>query len=121
MSGWGRCSVEGVVQMAWDVRGGRRYYYRSCREGGRVRRVYVGTGPGAEAVADADAVDRSAREEARERFQAERNAERGRLTAALGPVRRLDALAGALAALALAGAGYHRANRGAWRRYKKPC
>src|SRR5947209_2684518 len=96
-----------VVQVAWDVRGGGRYYYRSVRHGDKVRRVYVGTGPAAEAAAEYDALARAIRGEARDRSQAARVTERQRLDAALGPLGRLDALAGALTALALVGAGYH--------------
>ena len=106
--------------MAWYVRGNRRYFYRSARENGRVRRVYVGAGQVAEAAAAFDALSRAVREEDRERSRAARDAERGRLDA-LAPLRRLDALAGALAALTLAGAGYHRPHREAWRRRREPC
>jgi hypothetical protein len=107
--------------VAWEVRGGCRYYYRSVREGDKVRRVYVGTGPAADAAAELDALARAVRDGARDRSRAARTDERQRLEAALGPMHRLDALAGALAALALAGAGYHRSNRGAWRRRRNPC
>src|SRR5580704_11255678 len=107
--------------MAWEVRGGRRYYYRSVREGGRVRRVYVGTGPVAEAAAEFDALARANRNGVRERSKAAGGDWQIRLAAALGPLRRLDALAGALAALALVEAGYHRPNRGDWRRRTERC
>jgi hypothetical protein len=42
--------------MAWEARGGRSYYYyyRSIRDGERVRKEYVGTGEPAEAIAHAD-------------------------------------------------------------------
>jgi hypothetical protein len=110
-----------VVQVAWEIRGESRYYYRSIREGGRVRRIYVGTGPVAEAAAEFDTLDRAIRESTREHSRATRSDERQRLDAALGPLDRLDALAGALAALALVEAGYHRPHRGAWRRRREPC
>ena len=36
--------------MAWKRRGNRLYYYRIVRERGKVRAIYVGTGPEAEAL-----------------------------------------------------------------------
>ena len=41
--------------MAWDVRGDRRYYYRSQRIGDAVKRVYLGAGAMAEPAARKDA------------------------------------------------------------------
>jgi|SRR5580704_4089178 hypothetical protein len=107
--------------MAWEVRGDRRYYYRSVREGGKVRRVYVGRGPVAEAAAEFDALARSVRDDARDRSKAAGGDWQRRLAAALEPLRRLDALVGALAALTLVDAGYHRPHRGAWRRRTERC
>ena len=40
----GRATWEAGQQMAWERRGSKSYYYRSVRENGRVRKVYVGTG-----------------------------------------------------------------------------
>ena len=40
--------------MAWERRGSKSYYYRSVREHGRVRKVYVGSGPVARQAAAAD-------------------------------------------------------------------
>ena len=40
--------------MAWEQRGGRRYYYRSVRMNGRVRKVYFGNGPLARKAAQED-------------------------------------------------------------------
>jgi hypothetical protein len=34
--------------MPWKTRKGSRYYYRSTRDGDRVRTEYVGSGPAAE-------------------------------------------------------------------------
>ena len=106
----GKC----VTQVAWETRRGgtHRYYTQSVRRGGRVVRVYVGTGPHAEAVAAAD-------RERRVNLDARRAATR--LT--LGPIAEADAKVRALydaaetaASAALLSAGYHRHDRGPWRR-----
>jgi hypothetical protein len=99
--------------MAWETRGGSgRYYTRSVRQGGRVLRQYVGTGPRAEEAARADRVRRDASE-----------AERAAMRSALEKISEADAQVKAVfdaaevavrAALLLA--GYHRHARGAWRR-----
>jgi hypothetical protein len=49
--------------VAWERRGGNLYYYRCEREGGRVRKRYIGAGEVAELVAHADATLRLAREQ----------------------------------------------------------
>ena len=40
--------------MGWEMRHGRRVYYRKVREGSRVRSVYCGTGARGEAAARED-------------------------------------------------------------------
>ena len=99
--------------MAWETRGGHgRYYTRSVRRDGAVEREYVGTGRAAEAVA---AVDRERR--------AAQAAQREATRAALQRLAEADALVDALCAAAetaarahLLLAGYHRHDRGPWRR-----
>jgi hypothetical protein len=97
--------------MAWEARGSCRYYYKVSREGGRVRRLYMGRGPVA-VVAARDAELRRAERQARARSQA-------RLEAAEAASRELADLADLLAKAALVVAGYHRHDRGAWRRYRE--
>lgn len=72
--------------IGWEVRAGRWYYYRGRRDGGPVAKEHVGAGP----AADLSALD-----------------------TAPAP---LDALADAVARAALLAAGYHRPNRGPWRK-----
>jgi hypothetical protein len=103
--------------MAWEKRGdGRRYFYRSERVGGRVRKTYFGAGPAASVAAGRVADDRAARAEAVAALRSERER--------LKPVERaVEALAAgtdlALAAALLA-AGFHKHDRGAWRRKRVP-
>lgn len=99
--------------MAWETRNGRgRYYTRSVKEGGRVRREYVGCGPAAELAALLDAREREEREQARD----ERRAEQEQWDAAERPLVELCELTDALARAALLAAGYRRHDRGEWRR-----
>ena len=97
--------------MAWEERGGRLYYYKSRRVGGRVVKEYVGSGPIAELAAAADERDRRAELDRRESEKAERE----RLEAF---DREIDAVCEAIdlaARAALVEAGYRQHNRGEWR------
>jgi hypothetical protein len=97
--------------VAWERRGGNLYYYRCEREGGRVRKRYVGTGELAERIAHADATIRRTRTERRKRAQAE-------IEEAEGLASMADELNDATEVLARAemlAAGYHR-RKGEWRR-----
>jgi hypothetical protein len=99
--------------MGWESRGGRgRYYTKSHRAGTRIVREYVGTGPVAEAVAQADAAERARRAEERAALAAEW----ARLDAMTTPLVMLDALSETLARASLCLAGFHRHDRGAWRK-----
>jgi hypothetical protein len=96
--------------MGWDK--GGRYYTRSRRENGRVVREYVGGGLAGLLTAQLDAEERADRL-AREALA---RAERLDLTALDAPLAELDDLADLLAEAALLAAGFHRYNRGEWRR-----
>ncbi len=99
--------------MGWETRQrGGSYYTRSVRQGGRVRREYIGTGETAALIATIDERDRQARMMAR----AAERAERERIGGADAALADLDALTEAMARLALVAAGYHRHHRGEWRR-----
>src|SRR5690348_12778986 len=101
--------------MAWEGRHGRgRYYTRTAREGGKVRRKYIGIGPAAELAAafdDWQRAERMAEAEARRAEQA-RWQEAQRALAAAAMITDL------LVQAALLAAGYHRHERGEWRRWK---
>ena len=99
--------------MGWERRSrGGRYYTRSRRVGGRVLREYLGSGLVAELAARLDAEERAER---RERAEAER-ADRARLEGADRQLAEFCDVAEALARGALLLAGYHRHDRGDWRR-----
>ncbi len=99
--------------MAWETRQrGGHYYTRSVREGGRVRREYIGTCETAALIAAHDVRDREARMIAR----AAERAERERIGRADAARAELDALVDSLARLTLVAAGYHRHHRGEWRK-----
>ena len=99
-----------VTAMAWERRGGRAYYYRSVRDGERVKKEYLGTGEIAEALARSDETIRRVRElgRARERAEVER------LEDLAAPARELDEVAEVLARAHLVAAGYRR-RKGEWR------
>ena len=97
--------------MAWERRGGNLYYYQSEREGGRVRKRYVGTGEIAERIAQADATIRRTRTERRERARAEIEEAEGLASMA----DELDDAAEVLVRAEMLAAGYHR-RKGEWRR-----
>jgi hypothetical protein len=102
--------------MAWEKRGRHGpYYTQSRRVDGRVVREYVGRGPLAESIAQADEAEREARrlERGREREQLEQDRELDQLFSAYSAgVDEL--LRGVLEA-----AGYHRHKRGEWRRRRE--
>lgn len=98
--------------MGWETRRGRRYYYTGRRQGGRVVKQYLGSGEFAEALAGIDDLDRQRRQ-----LEADaKRAERDELQAIDDQVRTLGRLADALAHAALLLAGYHRHDRGEWRK-----
>jgi len=100
--------------VAWEARKrGGRYYTRSRREGSRVVREYVGTGPLAELAAEEDRAKRELEEERREREREEL----GRLEGLAAPVLELSEAAEILARAHLVAAGYRR-RKGEYRRVR---
>lgn len=97
--------------MSWERRGTGRYYTKSVRLGGKVRRVYLGAGPLAEYVACQDAAAAAVRAAERAALAEERAAAAAARAAAGG----LGQAARELMHAALAAAGFRRVNR-AWRR-----
>ena len=102
--------------MSWETRAGSRYYYRAKKVNGRVVKQYIGSGEVAGAMAGLESLDRERREEQR----AEVKAERDRLDALDQRVADLSAAVDAALNDALTAAGYHRHDRGAWRKARRP-
>ena len=98
--------------MALEFRNGRPYYYRNRRQGRKVVRQYVASGHLALVAAEQDARQREQRR-AREAAEEHRRSE---YEAARGPLLDLVAEAETLSHAVLIDAGYHRQNRGPWRR-----
>ena len=100
-----------MTLMAWETRGRKLYYYRSIRDGERVRKEYIGTGELAETLAYSDETIRRLRR----REQDKGREELERLEALAAPVLEIDEAAEILARASLIASGYHR-HKGEWRR-----
>ena len=97
--------------MAWETRAGRRYYYRKRRDGGRVVSEYIGSGPGAEAMATLDDYARILERQEREAWKAE-VAHQREIDRALDDAGTLLRL---LTHATLVANGYH-SHKGQWRK-----
>ena len=98
--------------MAWEQRGNRSYYYRSVRSGPRVIKEYAGTGLAGMLAEEFDAEQREQRaceQERRERACA-------RWADLEQSARELEDLSDLLTAASLTVAGFHRHDRGEWRK-----
>ena len=102
--------------MGWERRRSGTYYYYARREGGRVVKTYVGTGPGAAVAADVVEAAALALESRRDLF---REAKAGLATVA-DRLAELGRSADAAARAALLSAGYRRHHRGEWRKRLDP-
>jgi hypothetical protein len=100
--------------MAWETRGGKKYFYRSIRQDGRVKKIYYGRGPVGTFAANAEALRRAERAANEEAMRAERN----RLDIALALTQELNRRCELLAAAALLAVGFHRPSRHTWRLWK---
>jgi hypothetical protein len=99
--------------MGWEKRArGGLYYTKSKKIGNQVVREYVGTGPLAQLAAEMDALDRQRRQEEAEAWRVEREY----MEALETPIEELCEATEVLAQAALLAAGYHRHNRGPWRK-----
>lgn len=96
--------------MAWEERGGGRYYYRTHWVNGRPVKEYVGGGLAGRLASESDRIDR----ERRVARALEERREREKLEALAAPVLELSEAAEILARAHLIAAGFHR-HKGEWR------
>jgi len=94
-----------------ERRDGRLYYYRSVRDGERVRKVYVGAGEFARICSETDILRRTGRRAQREQERAELE----RLEGLVAPVEEVSEAAKVLVIAHLVDGGY-RKRKGEWRR-----
>ena len=97
--------------MTLERRIGRLYYYRSIRDGEKVRKVYVGAGEVARICSETDILQRTSRRAQRERERAELE----RLKGLVAPLEEVSEAALALLIAHLVDGGY-RKRKGEWRR-----
>jgi hypothetical protein len=97
-----------------ERRDGNLYYYRSVRDGEKVRKIYVGAGEFARISAEGDILRRTNREAQRAREKAEL----GRLQALADPVLELAEAAKILVRAHLIASGCHR-HKGEYRRARR--
>jgi hypothetical protein len=94
-----------------ERRDGRLYYYRSVRDGEKVRKIYVGAGEFARICSETDILRRTGRRSQRERERAELE----RLKDLVALVEELSEAAKVLVIAHLVDGGY-RKRKGDWRR-----
>jgi hypothetical protein len=100
--------------MTLERRDGRSYYYRSVRDGDKVRKVYVGAGEKARISHEEDVLRKTGRKARLE--QEKENLER--LEALAAPVLEVSEAAEILARAHLVAAGYHK-HKGVYRRERR--
>jgi tRNA U55 pseudouridine synthase TruB len=97
--------------VALEKRDGYLYYYRSVRDGEKVRKVYVGAGDLARIASESDTLRRTDQKATREREKAELE----HLDTLAAPVLELSEAAEVLVRAHLIASGCHR-HKGEWRR-----
>ena len=97
--------------MGWKTINGRRYYYRSERDGGRVKSTYFGAGEVGTLMAQMVAFERLDRLAERERLREERQESDAEATAVSEWFDGVQAVADA----AMIAAGFHK-HKGQWPR-----
>ena len=100
--------------MGWKTINGRRYYYKSEREGGRVKTTYFGAGESGLLISRMEAIDR----EEERRLRNQRRAEREENLAEEKAVAEWFDDVQAVADAAMIAAGFHK-HKGQWRRKRK--
>ena len=101
--------------MGLEKRNGHVYYYKSRRDGEKVRKVYVGAGDFAHLAAKLDETERLRREEEAAYWDAERE----RLERSAAFLQKLTEAAKVLTRAYLLASGFHQ-HKGQWRRKRGP-
>jgi len=99
--------------MGLEKRNGRVYYYKSRRDGEKVRKVYVGAGDFAHLAAKLDEAERLRRKEEAAYWKAERE----RLERSVAFLQELEEVAEVLTRAHLLASGFHQ-HKGQWRRQR---
>ena len=102
--------------MAWEKRGNQKYYYKSERVGGRVRKQYYGRGKSAELLTWLEDLKREQVKEQKDLEREKWRAEVRQLEAADSAVDDLCKVTDQMVRAVLLLNGYHQHNRGEWRR-----
>jgi hypothetical protein len=97
-----------------ERRDSRLYYYRSIRDGEKVRKVYVGAGEFARICSETDILRRTSRREQRERERAELE----KLKDLVAPLEEVSEVAKVLVTAHSVDGG-HRKRKGEWRRARR--
>ena len=100
--------------MGWKTIKGRRYYYKSAREGGRVKTTYFGAGESGLLISRMEAIDREEKDELRNQRRAEREEYLAEEKAVADWFDDVEAVADA----AMVAAGFHK-HKGQWRRKRR--
>ena len=99
--------------MGLEKRNGHVYYYKSCRDGEKVRKVYAGAGDIAHTAAKLDEEERLSRKEEVAYWKAERD----RLEWSAAFLGELEEAAEVLVRAHLLASGFHQ-HKGQWRRQR---
>jgi hypothetical protein len=100
--------------VGWKTINGHRYYYKSEREGGRVKSTYFGAGESGLLISLLELEDRAEREAEREQRRAEKEEFETEEKAVAEWFDGVQAMANA----AMIAAGYHK-HKGQWRRRRR--
>ena len=101
--------------MGWKTINGRRYYYKSEREGGRVKTTYFGAGESGLLISRMESIDRAEREAESRRTSGRA---RGVSDAEEKAVAEWFDDVQAVADAAMIAAGFHK-HKGQWRRKRR--
>jgi hypothetical protein len=100
--------------MGWKTINGRRYFYKSEREGGRVKSTYFGAGASGSIMAEWIALERLERAEEREQLREDREESDVTERAISDWFDDVQAVAD----VAMLAAGFHK-HKGQWRRRRR--